>query len=1354
MTVTITGTNDVASVSSDSKSVTEGDIAAALNASGQLTIVDPDSGEAHVVAQSNVHGSYGDFSIDASGAWSYAGNGAHDELTAGQQVQDQFTVTSQDGTATGTVTVTITGTNDAATVSSEAKSVTEGDTATALNTSGQLTIVDPDSGEAQVVAQSNAHGSYGDFSIDANGAWSYAGNGAHDELTAGQQVQDQFTVTSQDGTATGTVTVTITGTNDAPTLAAVTGPTYTDTAANDTFSPATGTLTGHDVDTTDTLTYGITGGTTGSTTIGGITYDVSKAGSFGTLFVKSATGQYIYQENDAAINAAKTATGESFAVTTSDGTASASQTFTVTVNGTPDSPTFLHIGDGGASGGQDHVVSSQSGDAVVSGTAEAGDTISIYTAAIGGALLGTATADGSGNWSYTLTSSNIVTLGQGTGKLAYADSTFGAVTSSPRASSFAFSIDTVAPTVSTEAIASATGIQNNTLNAGDVVSVAATFGEVVNVSGTPQLALNIGGTTVQANYASGSGSNQLVFTYTIQAGQTDTNGISINANAITLNGGSISDPAGNTASPTAATVADNANFKVDTNAPTVTSVVLSDSKVTDADAGNTVNATIAFSEVMDQTSTPVVSNNAAGTLINATNGHWTSSTTYQVSYIEADANVTASDITFNVSGAKDLAGNTQVPTTNVSSGTSIDTQNPTLITVALQTPSTSPTNANSLVFRVTFSEAATNVDTADFTVSGTTATATNVSLVSAGVYDVTVSGGNLANLNGTVGLALKSTGGGATVNDLAGNALTNFATTGGSATYMVDNTAPSITITESPSLPNTVGATTTLTFQFSETVTGFTASDVSTTRGTLSNFTVVDGDTYTATFTRTATGAANVSVSAGSYTDDAGNAGSSGSSGNLPAGISGQPINLGLVDASEALTTVTVSGVPTGWSINGATVDLDGSWTLLTNQVSSLTVTTTPLFVGALVLKVTENWTNADGSTGSATLVDNVEAYAPGSPIFAWSGDDTLTGSAGHDTFVLSQPIGNDVVHSFDVSSDVIDLISYGWQSFGDVQAHAADDANGNAVITLAAGQAITLDGVHAADLTAANFEFDVTPTVHNPGAMTIGDGAMLPLSGIIDNTGTIELQASGDDTLLQLIQTGVKLEGGGHVILSDDDHNIIAGTAPDVTLDNIDNTISGAGQLGQGNLSLSNAATILADGVHALVIDTGQNVIVNAGTLEATGAGGLQINSAIINTGLLWANGGAVTALGEVSGSGSAEISGIGTIEFGAASSANVTIDANATGHLVLDDAFHFTGTVSGLTADDDVDLKGVNFSGESTLSFTENQAGTGGTLTVSDGAHTANIVLLGQYDPAGFTAKSDTASHTVIAYDPHHIA
>ena len=147
---------------------------------------------------------------------------------------------------------------------------------------------------------------------------------------------------------------------------------------------------------------------------------------------------------------------------------------------------------------------------------------------------------------------------------------------------------------------------------------------------------------------------------------------------------------------------------------------------------------------------------------------------------------------------QDMAGNalTNFTTTGASASYTEDNTAPTLTTVALRTPATALTNADSLVFRVTFGEAVSRVDAADFVVTGgTTGTATNVALVSPGVYDVTVSGGNLANFNGTVGLALKSTGGGATIQDTAGNALTNFTTTGASANYTEDNTAPTAVVT-------------------------------------------------------------------------------------------------------------------------------------------------------------------------------------------------------------------------------------------------------------------------------------------------------------------------------------------------------------------------------------------------------------------------------------------------------------------------------------------------------------------------------------------------------------------------------
>ena len=162
-------------------------------------------------------------------------------------------------------------------------------------------------------------------------------------------------------------------------------------------------------------------------------------------------------------------------------------------------------------------------------------------------------------------------------------------------------VDTAAPTVGTIAIASATGILNSTLNAGDVVSVNVPFSEVVNVTGTPQLALTIGSTVVPASYVSGTGTNSLVFGYTILANQTDTNGISIaGTSALTLNSGTINDVAGNAATLTTVAVADNSGYLVDTTAPTApTSVAVTTSggtvtsnTITETNTNLTASATI------------------------------------------------------------------------------------------------------------------------------------------------------------------------------------------------------------------------------------------------------------------------------------------------------------------------------------------------------------------------------------------------------------------------------------------------------------------------------------------------------------------------------------------------------------------------------------------------------------------------------------------------------------------------------------------------------------------------------------------------------------------------------------------
>ena len=50
----------------------------------------------------------------------------------------------------------------------------------------------------------------------------------------------------------------------------------------------------------------------------------------------------------------------------------------------------------------------------------------------------------------------------------------------------------------------------------------------------------------------------------------------------------------------------------------------------------------------------------------------------------------------------------------------------------------------------------------------------------------------------------------------------------------------------------------------------------------------------------------------------------------------------------------------------------------------------------------------------------------------------------------------------------------------------------------------------------------------------------------------------------------------------------------------------------------------------------------------------------------------------------------------------------------------------------------------------LSSNQDGTGGTLTVTDGTHTANIALVGQYAAEGFAIGADNGLGTLLSYNP----
>ena len=95
-----------------------------------------------------------------------------------------------------------------------------------------------------------------------------------------------------------------------------------------------------------------------------------------------------------------------------------------------------------------------------------------------------------------------------------------------------------------------------------------TFSEAVTVTGVPQLTLDVGGQNRTAAYSEGSGNAQLVFSYTVAAGDEDTDGFAVVANSLALNDGTIRAGATDAALTHAALQAN--DHKVDGVAPTVT----------------------------------------------------------------------------------------------------------------------------------------------------------------------------------------------------------------------------------------------------------------------------------------------------------------------------------------------------------------------------------------------------------------------------------------------------------------------------------------------------------------------------------------------------------------------------------------------------------------------------------------------------------------------------------------------------------------------------------------------------------------------------------------------------------------
>ena len=219
---------------------------------GQVTAREYDEGD-HVVAFKFVNdkgelvdsltGKYGTISIDKDGNYTYTFNkGQAQHLGAGEMAAEHFNVVAVDTYGAQTTTpsdlqIQIQGTNDAPVITSPTPVLNLTELASGqAEITGTITFNDADkkadgtfydthtfsvrpTGAAETENGAAAEGKYGTLTIDEHGNYKYTLTS--DALGEGDKYTETFTVTVDDGNggkATQTITVNLTGTNDAPVI--------------------------------------------------------------------------------------------------------------------------------------------------------------------------------------------------------------------------------------------------------------------------------------------------------------------------------------------------------------------------------------------------------------------------------------------------------------------------------------------------------------------------------------------------------------------------------------------------------------------------------------------------------------------------------------------------------------------------------------------------------------------------------------------------------------------------------------------------------------------------------------------------------------------------------------------------------------------------------------------------------------------------------------------------------------------------------------------------------------------------------------------------------------------------------
>lgn len=497
---------------------------------------------------------------------------------------------------------------------------------------------------------------------------------------------------------------------------------------------------------------------------------------------------------------------------------------------------------------------------------------------------------------------------------------------------------------------------DNIYNAGSVLTFTVHYSENVTITGTPKLPIIIGTQPVQASYVSGSGTSLLVFTYTVQNGDQDMDGIALGS-ALILNGGSIKDGISNDGVLTLNNIASTANVLVNTAHPTV--VVSSPAPTVTAP----FSITITFSEaVTGFTSSDFVLTNAT-----VSNLQTSDNKVYTALVIPGAAGTLSIGVPADV--AVNAANNGNTASNTVS--TMVDFNAPYITQVNVPADNTYH-SGDVLSFSVTFNKGVyvTGTPSLDIVIGTKTAQATLVSGSGTGVltFNYTVVDGDY-DMDGIALTTSLNLNGGTITDANSNNADVTVQNAASTSNIFVNAIRPSVVLTGT----GTGAAPFTITITFSEAVTGLTAADFAIVNATGSNLQTTDNKTYTLLITPGGGGTITINLPA----NMAQNAGSNGNTASntlsisvgSPAPVINTPPAFQAVEHSPAgtavgtLTATASTGTLQQWTI---TSDNSGGAFQIDPNTGEITVKDVTLLDAKVYSTVTLTVTVSDGFNTSA----------------------------------------------------------------------------------------------------------------------------------------------------------------------------------------------------------------------------------------------------------------------------------------------------------------------------------------------------------------------------------------------------